>query len=174
MSMGLISMLIHVTAAVAFVGPQLLMFYAVTPASWLIEDEALKRQVIAVIARRFGALAGISLLTLLITGLYQFYTIVPEPIQSEMMDYRFGMIFVTKMTMFTVVLVLVLLHAMIFSRRIRRLSEAVDAGEATADELQTARMHSFLFSALLMLASIATLWLGITLGHAEYSYVFNG
>ena len=31
--MGLISMIIHVSAAVAFVGPQLLMFYAVTPAS---------------------------------------------------------------------------------------------------------------------------------------------
>lgn len=168
--MGLISMIIHVTAAVAFVGPQLLMFYAVTPASWLIEDEALKRQVVSVIARRFGALAGISLLTLLITGLYQFYTVVPDEIRAEMMDYRFGTIFVWKMTMFTGVLILVLLHAMIFSRRIRRIGEAVDAGEATPFDLEQARRHSFLFSTLLMLASIVTLWLGVALGHGDYSY----
>ena len=171
--MGLISMIIHVSAAVAFVGPQLLMFYAVTPASWLIDDEALKRQVVGVVARRFGALAGISLLTLLITGLYQFYTVVPEPIQENMMDYRFGLIFVTKMTMFTVVLILVLLHALIFARRIRRISEAVDAGQASPGDLERTRMHSFLFSGLLMLVSIATLWLGVTLGHDQYSYVLR-
>ncbi len=166
-------MIIHVTAAAVFVGPQLLMFYAVTPATWLIEDEALKRQLLAVIARRFGALAAISLVTLLVTGLYQFYTVVPDDIQAEMMDFRFGLIFVLKMTMFTVVLGLVLLHAMVFARRIRRLSAAVDAGDAAPEELQLARMHSLLLSGVLMLASIATLWLGVTLGHAEYSYVLR-
>ena len=171
--MGLISMIIHVTAAAVFVGPQLLMFYAVTPATWLIDDEKLKRQLVAVIARRFGALAAISLVTLLITGLYQFYTVVPEDIQAEMMDFRFGMVFVTKMTMFTVVIGLVMLHAMVFARRIRRLSDAVEAGEAEPAELEQARMHSFLFSGLLLLASFATLWLGVTLGHAEYSYVLR-
>jgi len=171
--MELISMIIHVTAAAVFVGPQLLMFYAVTPATWLIDDEALKRQLLAVIARRFGALAAISLVTLLVTGLYQFYTVVPDPIQEEMMDYRFGLIFVLKMTMFTAVLGLVLLHAMVFARRIRRLSAAVETGDATPEELQLARMHSFLISGVLMLASIATLWLGVTLGHIEYSYVLR-
>lgn len=169
--MGLISLIIHVTAAAVFVGPQLLMFYAVTPATWLIDDEKLKRQLVAVIARRFGALAAIALVTLLVTGLYQFYTIVPEYIQDDMMSYRFGLVFVTKMTMFTVVIGLVMLHAMVFARRIRRLSDAVEAGDAEPAELEQARMHSFLFSGLLLLASFATLWLGVTLGHAEYAYV---
>lgn len=171
--MELVSLILHVSAAAIFIGPQLLMFYAVTPASWLIEDERLKRQVVGVIARRFGMLAGISLVVLLLTGLYQFYTVVPQPIQDSMMDYRFGLIFVTKMTLFTGVVILVLLHAMIFSRRIRRLSEAFDRGEATAAELERARMHSFLFSALLMLVSFGVLWLGVTLGHNEYSYVLR-
>jgi uncharacterized membrane protein len=169
--MGLISLIIHVTAAAVFVGPQLLMFYAVTPATWLIDDEKLKRQLVAVIARRFGALAAIALVTLLVTGLYQFYTVVPEYIQDDMMEYRFGLVFVTKMTMFTVVIGLVMLHAMVFARRIRRLSDAVEAGDAEPAELEQARMHSFLFSGLLLLASFATLWLGVTLGHAEYAYV---
>lgn len=171
--MGLISMIIHVTAAAVFVGPQLLMFYAVTPATWLIDDEKLKRQLVSVVARRFGALAAISLVTLLVTGLYQFYTVVPDVIQEEMMDFRFGMIFITKMTMFTVVVALVMVHAMVFARRIRRLSDAVEAGEAEPAELEQARMHSFLFSGLLLLASFATLWLGVTLGHAEYSYALR-
>ena len=169
--MHLISLIIHVTAAAAFVGPQLLMFYAVTPASWLIEDEKLKRQVVSVIARRFGALAGISLVTLLVTGLYQFYAIVPQAIQDDMMSYRFGYVFMTKMTMFTVVIILVMVHAMVFARRIRRISEAVEAGQATVAELDSARRASFLFSFLLLLVSLAVLWLGVTLGDPSYSYL---
>ena len=88
-----------------------------------------------------------------------------------MMSYRFGLIFVTKMTFFTVVLILVLLHTMIFARRIRRVSEALDAGKATTAELEAVRMQSFLFSGLLMIVSLGTLWLGVTLGDTSYSYV---
>ncbi|MCK9496833.1 MAG: hypothetical protein M0R75_15265 [Dehalococcoidia bacterium] len=169
--MDVISLIIHVTAAAIFIGPQVLMFYAVTPASWLIEDEKLKRQVVTVIARRFAMLAGTSLVVLLVTGLYQFYSVVPEPVREDMMGYRFGMIFMLKMTLFTLVVVLVMVHAMVFARRIRRLADAFDAGEATAAELERARMQSFLFSALLLFVSIGVLWLGVALGHGEYSHV---
>ncbi len=169
--MHLVSLIIHVTAAATFVGPQLLMFYAVTPASWLIEDEQLKRQVVTVIARRFGALAAISLVTLLLTGLYQYYSIVPESIQDNMMGYRFGYVFITKMSLFTTVLVLVLVHTLIFARRIRRTSEALDAGRGTVADLEAARRASFLFSFLLLLVSLGVLWLGVTLGDPSYSYL---
>lgn len=169
--MDTISLIIHVTAAAVLVGPQILMFYAVTPATWLIDDEPLKRALVGVIARRFGMLSAASLVILLVTGLWQFYNVVPEYIQDDMMAYRFGRIFVAKMTMFTVLLGLVLLHAMVFARRIRRLSDAVQAGEASASELELARMRSFVFSGLLLLVSVGTLWLGVTLGHWEYSYV---
>jgi uncharacterized membrane protein len=172
--MDTVSLILHVTAAVVLVGPQVLMFYAVTPATWLIDDEELKRQILGVVARRFGLLAGVSLVVLLATGLHQFYSVVPVHIQEDMMSYRFGPVFVTKMTLFTVLVLLIMVHAMVFAKRIRRLSDAVLAGEGDKDELQLARMHSFLFSALLMLVSIAVLWLGVTLGHAEYSYVPAG
>ena len=169
--MDTISLIIHVTAAALLVGPQVLMFYAVTPATWLIDDEPLKRAVVTVVARRFGMLAMISLVVLLVTGLYQFYSVVPPAIQDDMMGYRFGLVFVTKMTLFTVLVVLILLHAMVFSRRIARLSDAVQAGTGDRDELERARFRSFTFSLLLVLVSIAVLWLGVTLGNPAYAYV---
>jgi len=169
--MDLFSLILHVSAAAVLVGPQLLMFYAVTPASWFIEDEYLKRQVVGVIARRFGMLAGISIVVLLATGLHQFYSIVPTHIQDDMMSYRFGQIFITKMTLFTALVVLVMVHAMVFAKRIRILSEEVLAGGGDKDALERARQRSFMFSILLLLVSFAVLWLGVSLGHAPYSYV---
>ncbi len=166
-----ISLMLHVTAAAVLVGPQVLMFLAVTPASWLVDDERLKRDILRVVAGRFGMLAGGSLVVLLATGLYQFYSKVPEHIQESMMDYRFGIIFVVKMTLFTVLLLLILSHTLFFSRRIARLSDAVIAGEEDPGRLEYARMQSFGFSVLLLIISIAVLWLGVTLGHEEYSYV---
>lgn len=167
--MNTISLILHVTAAAVLVGPQLLMFLAVTPATWLVDDERLKRDIVRVVARRFGMLAGTSLVVLLLTGLYQFYAYVPEAIQENMMDYRFGIIFVVKMTLFTVLLLLVLAHTIFFSRRIARMSDAVLAGEEDPGALEYARMQSFGFSVLLLVVSIAILWLGVTLGDHEYS-----
>lgn len=169
--MDLVSLILHVSAAAVLVGPQLLMFYAVTPASWMVEDEYLKRQVLGVIARRYGMLAGVSILVLLATGLYQFYSVTPAPIQDDMMSYRFGQIFITKMTLFTALIGLIMVHAMVFARRIRRLSDAVLEGRGDRDELERARLRSFVFSVLLLLVSFAVLWLGVSLGHGAYSYV---
>jgi len=67
--MGTISLAIHVTAAALFVGPQILMFFAVIPATWLIEDnEKLRRQVTRVVAARFGMLAMIAIVLLVVTA----------------------------------------------------------------------------------------------------------
>ena len=77
--MDTISLGLHVFFASILVGPQVLLFLAVVPATWLIEDEGLRRSVTRVVTRRFGVLSGISLVGLLATGLYQFYSdgIVP-------------------------------------------------------------------------------------------------
>lgn len=169
--MDTLSIVIHVTAAAILVGPQLLMFYAVTPSTWLIDDEQLKRQLVRVVAGRFGQLAGGALVVLLVTGLYQFYSVVPEFVRNDMTSYRFGLIFTLKMASFALLVVLILAHALIFSRRVARLSDAVIAGEQEPWRLEQARTQSLLFSALLLIASFVTLWLGATLGHHEFSYV---
>jgi uncharacterized membrane protein len=173
----MISLMLHVTAAAILVGPQVLMFLAVTPSTWLIDDEKLKANITHVIARRFGMLASGSLLVLLVTGLYQFYALVPEPIQNEMMDYNFGAIFIVKMTLFTLLVALILVHVGIFSRRVSRLSERVmqDASDEEARyALDAARLQSFTFSLVLLVVSIAILWLGVALGDASYSYQLRG
>ena len=100
--METLSLMIHVTAAAVLVGPQVLMFYAVIPSSWLIDDERLKRDLLAVVARRFGALAGLALITLLVTGLYQFYSVTPDFIREDINAYRYGQIFMIHVSSLTI------------------------------------------------------------------------
>jgi len=171
--MDTISLSLHVLFATVLVGPQVLLFYAVIPSTWLIEDEGIRRAVVQVVTRRFAVLSGISLLGLLITGLYQFYsdTIVPQGIQDEMMDYRWGLIFSTKMTFLVVLVALIAVHGFVFGKRIRLASEAVERGEGDVAALEAARRTSMLFSTLILVISVATLVLGVTLGYAGYSEV---
>ena len=108
-----IILFLHVAAAAIFVGPQLLLFFAVMPATWMIDDERLRRDVTLVISRRFGKIAVFALLTLLITGLYQFYYIVPDTVSNDITSYNFGRIFMLKMTLFVVAIGLVIFHVIL-------------------------------------------------------------
>ena len=171
--MDTLSLCFHALFAAVLVGPQLLLFYAVVPSTWLIEDEGLRRSVTAVVTRRFGMLSGISLVGLLVTGLYQFFSddIVPPGVRIHMMDYRWGLVFATKMALLVILVALIAVHGFVFGRRIRTASEAVERGEMEPGALEAARRASLLFSTLIMLVSIALLFLGVTLGYAVYSEV---
>lgn len=171
--MDTLSLCFHVLFATILVGPQVLLFYAVIPSTWLIEDEGLRRSVVQVVTRRFGVLSGISLVGLLITGLYQFYSddIVPPAIRDNMMDYRWGLVFSTKMTALVILVVLIAVHGMVFGKRIRLASEAVQRGEGDPGALEAARRTSMMFSTLILLVSVAVMFLGVTLGYAGYSEV---
>ncbi|MBM4415019.1 MAG: hypothetical protein FJ035_01855 [Chloroflexi bacterium] len=157
--------------AATLVGPQLLLFYAVVPSTWLIDDEGLRRRVTLVVTRRFATMTVVAVVGLVVTGLYQFYNeaIVPQPVQDSMLDYRWGVIFMTKMTLLVVLVALIAVHGAVFGRRVREASEAVERGEAETAALERARKGSFLFSTLLLVVSIALLLLGATLGHHPYS-----
>ncbi|MDA0301398.1 MAG: hypothetical protein O2822_02625 [Chloroflexi bacterium] len=181
--MGTISIAIHVTAAAVLVGPQILMFLAVIPATWIIDDnEKLRRAVTRVVAARFGMLAGIAIVTLLVTGLYQYYVTVPESIRAAPEEYRFGSIFVIKMMVFTILVILIFVHMYRHGRRIATLSDQVIAAEddpfsMSADalrdarfDLERARQKSFGFSLFILGASMITLWLGVALGDPTYAW----
>ena len=171
--MDSISLGLHVLFVAMLVGGQALLFFAVVPSTWLIDDERLRRAVTQVVTRRFAMLAGVSLLGLLVTGLYQFYSddIVPPGVQDNMMDFRWGVVFSTKMTLFVVLVVLIAVHGAYFGRRIREASEAVEAGTAPAADLERIRVRSLLFSVLMMVVSIALVFLGATLGNPAYTDV---
>jgi len=168
-----ISIMLHVLFATMLVGPQILLTFAVSPSTWLIEDEGLRRQVTRVVTTRFAAITVVAIVGLLVTGLFQFYQdeFVPTDIRENMSDYRWGLIFIVKMTGFVVLLALVAVHAMVFGPRIRRASEAVERGEAEPGVLEQQRRTSFLFSILMLVVSVVVLFLGATLGHHPYSFV---
>jgi uncharacterized membrane protein len=159
--------MVHVLLAAVLVGPQILLFLAVTPASWLIDDDNLRSSVIRVITRRFAVLSVIALVGLLATGLFQFYSpeIVPPSIQDDMSGYRWGMIFMVKMTLFLVLIAMIGVHAAVIGRRMRAITERVQAGTAERYELERARRDSLLFSGLMVLVSISILCLGVLLAY---------
>ncbi len=166
-----ISLGLHVLFAAILIGGQVLLFYAVVPSTWLIEDEKLRRLVTRVVTTRFAWLAGVSVGGLVVTGLFQFYRddLVSPEIRENMMDFRFGAVFVTKMTLLVVLVVLIAAHGMYFARRIGRTSEAVAAGEAEPWELERLRRNSLVFSAVILLVSIVLIFLGATLGNGAYT-----
>jgi uncharacterized membrane protein len=181
--METIALAIHVTAAAILVGPQILMFLAVVPATWLIEDdEKLKRAITRVVAARFGMLATIAIVVLIVTGLYQYYTIVPVNVREAPEEYYFGAIFSLKMLMFVVTMVLIGIHMRYYGKRIAGLSDRVieiqddpfSASTTEAAELRTelerARQKSFGFSVFILGASLVTMWLGVALGHEAFAW----
>lgn len=169
--MGVISLIIHVLLATVLIGPQILMFFAVAPASWLIEDDDVRQRVVRVIARRFASLTVVALVGLVITGLTQFFDqeVVPPQIRESMNNYRWGQIFMWKMTMFVVLIGMIGFHAAVLARRIGRVTEEVKAGRLERWELERARRNSLLFSGLMILVSIGILALGVMLAYAPYA-----
>lgn len=163
--MGEASVMIHVVLATILVGPQVLLFFAVTPASWLIEDDALRTQVVRVIARRFAVLAIAAIVGLVITGLFQYYNdaVVPPVVRENVNEYQFGPVFVIKMTLVTALVGLIIIHGVIFARRIAHVTAEVQAGRMERYDLEQARRNSLLFSGLMILVSVAIVMLGVAL-----------
>ena len=167
------TLIVHVIFATILVGPQVLLFFAVTPASWVIEDHDLRAVVVRVIARRFAVMSVISLVVLLVTGLYQLLAVTPESIRDNMLDYRFGPIIIAKTVLVIVLVQLILVHGFVFARRVARVTEGVKSGELEEWEIDRARTNSLIFSALIMLVSFVVLALGVMLSNHEYSYVLR-
>ncbi len=162
-------------SAAVLVGGELLLFLAVTPATWLIDDEALRRAVTRVVARRFARMTVIALVVLAATGIYQFLEVVPQPIREEMNDLRWGPVFTVKIVLFGVMLILIGVHGIYYGPRVARASELAEAGdEDAAWRLENLRRTSLLLSLALLLVTVAVLASGVILGNHEYSYLAAG
>ena len=167
------SLVIHVIAAAALVGPQLVLFLAVIPATWLIPEERLRRDVTRVVTARFGMLAGVSLVLLVATGLYQFFAGVPNDVRDNLSDYRFGSIFMVKMLFFVIFIVLLAVHTVVIGRRVRRLSDRLIANQGDEEAefaLESQRRLSFVLSFFMLLTAFFVLALGVMLGDHNYAY----
>lgn len=164
---------LHVLFAAILVGGQVLLVFAVIPSTWLIDNVGLRRQVTLVVTQRFGILVGISLVGLLITGLIQFYSndLVPPNVRENMMDFHFGPVFMAKMSLLVIFVVMIGIHGAYFGQRIARMSNAVEAGDTLPGDLERMRRNSLVFATLMVLVSIALLFLGATLSNDAYSHV---
>tara|TARA_B110000438_G_scaffold151148_1_gene145256 strand:- start:2188 stop:2688 length:501 start_codon:yes stop_codon:yes gene_type:complete len=164
--METISLILHVSAAALLFGPQVLMFFALTPATWFIDDEQLKGNVVSTVAGRFGIMSAASILVLMATGVYQMQAFAP----SNLVETRWGSILVVKMIAFVILMILLMIHTMYFSKKIQILSEEVINGdEDKVGDLDYLRRQSWLFSFLMLLVTTATLWLGVALGNHQFS-----
>ncbi|MYH41571.1 MAG: hypothetical protein F4150_07415 [Chloroflexi bacterium] len=168
--METLSLILHVTAAAALVGPQILLFLAVIPATRELSDDD-RSAVTRSVTRRFGMIAGVSLVALLVTGLYQFYEVVPVAVQEEMNDFRFGPLFMAKMTLFLVLIALIAVHAAWLGPRIQAALDAGTAAEGARDALARLRRRSLWVSAAMVAVSLLVLALGVAMGHHEYAYL---
>jgi len=164
--METISLILHVSAAALLFGPQVLMFFALTPATWFIDDEQLKRNVVSTVARRFGMMSAASILVLVVTGVYQIQAIAP----SDLIETKWGSILIVKMIAFVILMILLMIHTTYFSKRIRILSdEVINGDEDKVGDLDYLRRQSWLFSFLMLLVTTGTLWLGVALGDHQFS-----
>lgn len=171
--MGHVSLIFHVLFATVLVGPQILMFFAVAPASWLIEDDDLRTSLVRVIARRFATLTVIALAGLVVTGFIQLFddSVVAPAIRASMGDFRWGQIFTVKITLLVVLVGMIAFHAAVLARRIAAVTQEVKAGRVERWELERARRNSLLFSGLMILVSVAILALGVSLAYYPYADV---
>jgi putative copper export protein len=100
------------------------------------------------------------------TGVYQMQVFAP----SNLVETRWGSILVVKMIAFVVLMILLMIHTMYFSKKIRILSdEVINGDEDKVGDLDYLRRQSWLFSFLMLLVTTATLWLGIALGNHQFS-----
>jgi uncharacterized membrane protein len=168
-----LSLVIHVTAAVLLVGPQVLLWFAVIPSTWLIDDERLRRNVTRVVTARFGMMSGLALIALLVTGIYQ-YTQVPADVRTHMNNFWWGPLFQLKIGLLVLFLGLLAFHVFFVAPVIARLSDKVIADGGTEDDvyqLDSQRRLSFLVSLGTMLVSLALVVAGVMLGDHGFSYV---
>ncbi len=172
--METISLILHVLSTAVLVGGMVLLFVAVTPATWLIDDEALRTAVTRVVARRFAAMTGVALAVLVATGFYQLFSVVPEPVRENMTDFRFGAVFMVKMAVFVLLVILIGVHGMYYGPRIARASAAVaesDGDDEAVWQLESLRRTSLMFSLAMLAVALSVLALGVALGNHAYSYV---
>lgn len=147
---------LHIVAAVVFIGPQIFLVAVAMPALRSIEDVRARQVASRRITRGFGILGGIALAVLLATGVWNFYAAQDD----GLMEFeRYFFVMQAKLTLVTVVIVLVALHAAVFGRRLQALQER----GAPEHELTAARRWSVLASSATLLVSLTILLLAALL-----------
>ena len=158
---------LHIVAVTIWLGPQFFMFLVTMPAVRAIDDAETRAKVIRVVSQRFGWLAWAALGVIVLSGISNLFQEANDFGHIWDTDYRYFQVFSTKMLVVGVAVALTAVHSFIIGPRQLRLHE-----EARGDSPEALRLRrlSMALSTLVLLASIAAVFLAALLANHEYSF----
>ena len=158
---------IHIVAVTVWLGPQFFMFLVTVPAVRVIEDPAVRLQVMRVIVTRFGWLAWAAMAVIVMTGVSNLFQEANEFEHVWDTEYRYFQIFSTKMVLVGLMVILTAVHTFVIGPKQLRLLEEM-RGDST--EAAGLRRVSMIVSSLTLLLSIAVVYAGALLANHAYSF----
>ncbi len=158
---------IHIVAVTVWIGPQLFMFLVTVPAVRLIEDPAVRLQVLRVIVQRFGWLAWAAMAVIVLSGVSNLFQEADEFGHVWDTEYRYFQIFSTKMVLVGLMVILTALHTFVIGPKQLRLLEEMRSDSTEAAGL---RRVSLIVSSLTLLVSIAVVYAAALLANHDYSF----
>ena len=158
---------IHIVAVTVWLGPQFFMFLVTVPAVRVIEDPAVRLQVMRVIVTRFGWLAWAAMAVIVLSGVSNLFQEADEFGHLWDTDYRYFQIFSTKMVLVGLMVILTAVHTFVIGPKQLRLLEEMRSDSTEAAGL---RRVSIIVSSLALLASIAAVYAAALLANHDYSF----
>ncbi len=158
---------LHIFAATLWVGPQVFLFVAVIPALRQVTDTVERTRALRVVVYRFGYLSLAAMAVLIVTGIQNILNANETYFARGpgMLDYRFGIILVAKLTLVAVSIVLTAYHALVIGPQQLALSEQ----GGPEDEIARLRGLSIAVSGLNLLLSIGILVAAAMLATQSFS-----
>ena len=157
----------HIVAVAVWLGPQFFLFLVTVPAVRVIEDPAVRLQVMRVIVRRFGWLAWAAMAVIVLSGVSNLFQEADEFGHVWDTEYRYFQIFSTKMVLVGLMVILTALHTFVIGPKQLRLLEEMRSDSTEAAGL---RRVSIIVSSLTLLVSVATVYAGALLANHDYSF----
>ena len=158
---------VHIVAVTVWIGPQFFMFLVTVPAVRVIEDPAVRLQVMRVIVTRFGWLAWAAMAVIVLIGVSNLFQTADEFGNVWDTEYRYFQIFSTKMGLVGLMVILTAVHTFVIGPKQLRLMEEM-RGDST--EAAGLRRVSIIVSSLTLLLSIAVVYAGALLANHAYSF----
>ncbi|MBI2767237.1 MAG: CopD family protein [Chloroflexi bacterium] len=162
----------HILGIALFVGPQFFLAFAWVPASRQIADVPARLRAMRTLTTRFGWIGGIGLLMILLAGGYlignwrDYYNVGSD---AGFTGYRYGVLFIIKMSLLVVMLIVVGIHTFVFGPRLIDVMEAQAANQATDAAVRKARTISMILSIAGLALVLAIMVLGVMMNTFSYS-----
>lgn len=166
MSLYVISVYLHIMAAVVWLGGMLFLALVLVPVVRRLEPPGVGAQAMRAVGRRFLPVAWASLAVLLVTGLVNldYRGVSPwEAVSGALLDTEFGVVLAIKLGVFLAILLLSAVHDFVAGPRALRRMQAVGLEQGAgrpAPSTEMARLRKKLsylarFNAVLALVAVA-------------------